>query len=64
MGQINLYPKGNWYRLAQEKIDQQAVHIYMEQSVEVRLDAGERWNVKTGRGVRQGSCLSQILFNL
>jgi hypothetical protein len=38
--------------------------MYMEQSVKVRLDQGETRSVKTGRGVRQGCCLSPILFNL
>jgi hypothetical protein len=36
----------------------------MEQSVKVRLDQGETRSVKIGRGVRQGCCLSPILFNL
>ena len=36
----------------------------MAQSVKVRLNRGETRSVKTGRGVRQGCCLSPILFNL
>jgi hypothetical protein len=36
----------------------------MEQSVKVQLDQGETRSVKVGRGVRQGCCLSPILFNL
>jgi hypothetical protein len=36
----------------------------MEQSVKVRLDQGEMRSVKIRRGVRQGCCLSLILFNL
>jgi hypothetical protein len=38
--------------------------LYMEQSVKIRLDQGETRSVKIGRGVRQGCCLSPILFNL
>jgi hypothetical protein len=36
----------------------------MGQSVKVKLDQGETRSVKTGRGVRQGCCLSPILFNV
>ena len=36
----------------------------MEQKVKVRLDRGETRSVQIGRGVRQGRCLSPILFNL
>jgi hypothetical protein len=39
-------------------------NLYMAQSVKVRMDRGETRNVKNGRGVRQGCCLSPILFNL
>jgi len=39
-------------------------NLYMAQSVKVRLNQGEIRSVKTGRGVRQGRCLSPILFNL
>ena len=35
--------------------------LYM---VQVGLDRGETRSVQTGRGVRQGCCLSPILFNL
>ena len=38
--------------------------LYMEQKVKVRLHRGETRSVKIGRGVRQGCCLSPILFNL
>ena len=38
--------------------------VYMEQKVKVRLDRGETRSVQIGRGVRQGCCLSPILFNL
>jgi len=36
----------------------------MAQSVKVRLNRGETRSVKTGRGVRQRSCSSPVLFNL
>jgi hypothetical protein len=36
----------------------------MDQSVTVRLEQMETRSVKTGRGVRQGCCLSQILLKL
>jgi len=39
-------------------------NLYMAQSVKVRLNRGETRSVKTGRGVRQGCCLSPVLFNL
>jgi len=38
--------------------------FYMDQRVKVRLDRGETRSVQIGRGVRQGCCLSPILFNL
>ena len=37
--------------------------LYVEQKVKVRLDRGETRSVQIGR-VRQGCCLSPILFNL
>jgi hypothetical protein len=39
-------------------------NLYMAQSVKVRLNRGETRSVKIGRGVRQGCCLSPILFKL
>jgi len=36
----------------------------MIQSVKIRVNRGETRSVKIGRGVRQGCCLSPILFNL
>ena len=39
-------------------------NLYMAQSVKVRLNRGDTRSVKIGRGVRQGCCLSPILFNL
>jgi hypothetical protein len=38
--------------------------LYMEESVKVRLDQGEMRSSKIGRKVRQGCCLSLILFNV
>ena len=38
--------------------------LYMDQRVKVRLDRGETRSVQIGRGVRQGCCLSPILFPL
>jgi hypothetical protein len=38
--------------------------LYVDQSVKVRLDQGEMRSMKTGRVVRQGCCLSLILFNV
>ena len=38
--------------------------LYTVQRVKVRLDRGETRSVQIGRGVRQGCCLSPILFNL
>ena len=43
------------------------IYLYLyilSQSVKVRLNRGETRSVKTGRGVRQGCCLSPILFKL
>jgi len=39
-------------------------NLYMAQSVKLRLNQRETISVKIGRGVRQGCCLSPILFNL
>ena len=39
-------------------------NLYMVQSVKIRLNRGEIRSVKIGRGIRQGCCLSPILFNL
>jgi hypothetical protein len=39
-------------------------NFYMAQYVKVRLDRGETRSVRIGRQVRQGCCLSPILFNL
>jgi hypothetical protein len=36
----------------------------MDQSVKVQVDQGVTKNVKIGRGVRHGCCLSPLLFNL
>jgi len=39
-------------------------NLYMAQSVKVRLNREETRSAKIRRGVRQGCCLSPILFNL
>jgi len=39
-------------------------NLYVAQSVKVRMNQGETRSVKIERGVRQGCCLSPILFNL
>jgi len=39
-------------------------NLYVAQRIKVRLNRGETRSVKTGRGVRQGCCLSPIMFNL
>ena len=39
-------------------------NLYMARSVKVRLNRGETRSMKIGRGVRQGCCLSPILFKL
>ena len=39
-------------------------NLYMAQSVKVRLHRGDSRRVKTERGVRNGCCLSPILFYL
>jgi len=36
----------------------------MDQSVKLKLDQRSTRSVKIGRGVREGCCLSLILFNL
>jgi hypothetical protein len=38
--------------------------LFMDQSVKVRLDQGEKTTVKSGREVRKGCCLSPILFKV
>ena len=39
-------------------------NLYMTQSVKVRLNRRGTKSVEIGRGVRQGCCLSRIMFNL
>jgi hypothetical protein len=38
--------------------------LYMDQIVKIKLDQGQARSMKIGREVRQGCCLSPILFNL
>jgi Reverse transcriptase (RNA-dependent DNA polymerase). len=39
-------------------------NLYMGQRLKLRLNQGETNSVKIGRGVRQGCCMSPLLFNL
>jgi len=39
-------------------------NLYISQRVKVRMNRGETRSVKIGRRVRQGCCLSPVLFNL
>ena len=39
-------------------------NLYMAEGVKLRLNRGERRSVKIGKGIREGCCVSQILFNL
>jgi hypothetical protein len=53
--------KGSWIDWRKRRLISK---LYMDHSVKVRLDQGETRSVKTRRGVRQGCCLSPILFNV
>jgi hypothetical protein len=53
--------KGNGIDLRERRL---ISNLYMTQSVKVGLNRGETRIVKTGRRVRQGCCLSPVLFNL
>ena len=53
--------KGNCIDWRERKLSS---NLHMAQSVKVRLNRGKTRSVKTGRRVRQGCCLSPIVFNL
>jgi len=59
LDQINADPQRNWYWLAWKEIDQQIIHV---SECEIKSGPGETRSMKTRRGVRQGCCLSPILF--
>jgi hypothetical protein len=67
----SVFDRANWIKLMQlvkgTGIDWSERRLirkfYMDQSVKLRLVRGETKGVKIGRGVRQGCCLSLILFN-
>jgi len=61
MEQINADPKGNGIDWRERSL---ISNLYLGQSFKVRLNRGETRSVKNGRGVRQGCCLSPVLFNL
>jgi hypothetical protein len=54
-------PKGNGIDWRERRLISQ---LYRDQSVKVRLDGGDIRRGKIGRGIRQGRCLSLIIFNL
>jgi hypothetical protein len=66
------FDRVNWTKLTQilnetgiDRCERRVIsNLYMAQSVKVRLNRGETRSVKIGRGVRQGWCLSPILFKL
>jgi hypothetical protein len=57
---INVDRKEHLYRLTRKKISK----LYMEQSVNVRLDQGYTRSVKTGREIRIRCRLSPTVFGL
>jgi hypothetical protein len=67
----NRFDRVNWKKLIQtlngNGIDWRerrlVSKLYMDQSAEVTLDRGETKFVKIGKEVRQGCCLSPILFH-
>ena len=61
LDKINADPKGNGIDWRERILIRD---LYVAQSVKVRLKRGETRSVKIRRGVRQGCCLSPILFDL
>ena len=61
LDQINADPKGYWYRLVRK--DSSTHHTWIRE-LKQTWTRGRQERVKIRRGVRQGCCLSLILFNL
>jgi hypothetical protein len=49
--------RGNWYRLARKKFDQQILHGSVS---ETTCKAGETRKVNTGKGIRQRCCYRRL----
>ena len=61
LDQINADPKGTGLDFRERRF---VSKFYMDQSVKVKVDQGERRSMKTGKRVGDGCCFSPYLFNL